>query len=48
MILFSLFITSCTDLNNSDEDFVIDAIENTIPGKTGGGGDGSTECTKGC
>ena len=49
MILFSLFMTSCTDLINSDDELVMDTIENSVKsgddmngGKTGeGGGSGS-------
>ena len=29
MIVFSLFMTSCTDLINSDDQMIIDSIENT-------------------
>lgn len=29
MILFSLFMTSCTDLINSDDQVIMDNIENT-------------------
>ena len=43
MILFSLFMTSCTDLINSDDEAVMDTIENTnIHGSDyGTGGDGN-------
>ena len=43
MILFSLFMTSCTDLINSDDEAVMDTIENTnIHGSDyGTGGSGS-------
>ena len=50
MILFSLFMTSCTDLINSDDEAVMDTIENNNisseygtgggGGNTGGGGSG--------
>ena len=29
MIVFSLFMTSCTDLINSDDQMIMDSIENT-------------------
>ena len=45
MILFSLFMTSCTDLINSDDQVVMDHIENTqttidFTGEGEGGGNG--------
>lgn len=46
MILFSLFMTSCTDLINSDDQVIMDNIENTNMDSTystgsGNGNDGS-------
>ena len=42
MILFSLFMTSCTDLINSDDEVMIDPIENVDNIDTNAyGGDGS-------
>jgi len=42
MILFSLFMTSCTDLINSDDEAVMDTIENTnISSEYGTGGGGT-------
>ena len=32
MIVFSLFMTSCTDLINSDDQMIMDSIENTNAG----------------
>lgn len=41
MILFSLFMTSCTDLINSDDQVILDSIEkvDSTTKATGGGGD---------
>ena len=42
MILFSLFMTSCTDLINSDDQVILDAIEKVdSTTKATGGSDGS-------
>ena len=38
MIVFSLFMTSCTDLINSDDQMIIDSIENTNAAYDTGGG----------
>jgi len=44
MILFSLFMTSCTDLINSDDQVVMDSIEkvDTNTKATGGSSSGSS------
>tara|TARA_R110002073_G_scaffold336490_1_gene533985 strand:+ start:7974 stop:8144 length:171 start_codon:yes stop_codon:yes gene_type:complete len=43
-ILFSLILTSCTDLNSNDEELVLDHTEFTIQGD----GSGTTpDCPKG-
>jgi uncharacterized membrane protein YgcG len=46
MILFSLFMTSCTDLINSDDHAVMDTIENTTKtssvNQTGGSSNGGS------
>jgi len=52
MILFSLFMTSCTDLINSDDELILDSIENTllsddVPGGRTGGGDGGSSGSSG-
>ena len=50
MILFSLFMTSCTDLINSDDKVIMDSIENTTienTYNTGGSDDSSTGEGKG-
>jgi len=45
MILLSLFVTSCTDLNSDNDNFAIDHIENTKADTGGGtGGCSKTEC----
>jgi hypothetical protein len=42
MILFSLFMTSCTDLINSDDQVILDSIEKVdSTTKATGGSDGS-------
>ena len=42
MILFSLFMTSCTDLINSDDQIFLDSIEEVDSNtKATGGSDGS-------
>jgi hypothetical protein len=51
MILLSLFMTSCTDLINSDDELMIDTIENvdTTSEVNGGDGNNSSGCSgKGC
>lgn len=50
MILFSLFMTSCTDLINSDDEAVMDNIENTTVNSSSSatGGSGSNCTGRGC
>lgn len=43
-ILFSLILTSCTDLNSNDEELVLDNTEFIIKGDSGGT---TTGCPKG-
>ncbi len=44
MILLSLFMTSCTDLINSDDQVILDSIEkvDSTTKATDGGGEGNT------
>jgi hypothetical protein len=43
MVLLSLFMTSCTDLINSDDQVILDSIENTQAGDYDTGED--DQCT---
>lgn len=46
MVLLSLFMTSCTDLINSDDQVILDSIENTQAGDYGtGDGNGGPVCS---
>ena len=48
MIVFSLFMTSCTDLINSDDQMIMDSIENTSAAyDTGDTGDNNSGDSKG-
>ena len=48
MIVFSLFMTSCTDLINSDDQMIMDPIENTNAAyDTGDTGDNNSGGLKG-
>ena len=43
MILFSLFMTSCTDLINSDDQVFLDSIEEVDSNTKATGGSGGTD-----